>query len=78
MDEKLIAKNFVEKLIDAGKIESIHDACSQYKEAVSLLEEKPDENLSHESIHEKIKGLMLKSSDILKEIFKEHPELFKE
>jgi ribosomal protein L17 len=79
MDEKLIAKNFVEKLIESGKIESVEDACKNYQVAVDMLTSKPSgslENLSDTEIKERLKEVVIGSPELLKEIFKEHPELF--
>ncbi len=77
MDEKLIAKNFIEKLIGAGVITNIENACEKYKTAISLLRESPDKELSNEELSEKIKELVSRYPEVLKELFKESPELFK-
>ncbi len=79
MDEKLIAKNFVEKLIESGKIESVEDACKNYQVAVDMLTSKPSdslENLSDKEIGERLKEAIIGSPELLKEILKEHPDLF--
>ena len=77
MDEKLIAKNFVEKLIEVGKIESIQDACSQYKDAVVLLGDEYAKIGSVEEAEATIKEFFTRNKDLLKEIYQEHPEFFK-